>query len=148
MNTKKQETILFKESLPDGNDYWELFQTTGWNQRYNFSALDLSNAIRNSWYAISIYESTQLIGFGRVIADGVHHALIVDIIIHPEFQNRGLGSKLLDKLVAKCKDCKIRDVQLFSAKDKHPFYEKFGFVVRPNDAPGMQLIPNYPLTER
>ncbi len=134
-----EDTVTFKDKLPDIKDYWDLFQTTGWNQKYNFSIKDLANAIQSSWYSTSIYDSDILIGFGRIIADGVHHALIVDLIIHPDYQGQGLGSKLLERLVTKCKDNKIRDIQLFAAKDKFAFYEKFGFEKRPINAPGMQL---------
>jgi ribosomal protein S18 acetylase RimI-like enzyme len=137
--TTQINSIAFKDSLPDIVEYWQLFQTTGWNQKYNFSIQDLSNAIQHSWYSTSLYNSDKLIGFGRVIADGVHHALIVDLIIHPDYQNKGFGSKLLDRLVSKCKDSKIKDIQLFAAKDKCAFYEKFGFEKRPVNAPGMQL---------
>lgn len=139
MKDHLKNTIKFKEELPDIKDYWDLFQTTGWNTKYNFSIQDLANAIQSSWYSTSIYDSDILIGFGRVIADGVHHALIVDLIIHPSYQGNGIGSKLLDRLVHKCKGSNIRDIQLFSAKDKFAFYEKFGFEKRPINAPGMQL---------
>ena len=74
-----------------------------------------------------------------MIADGIHHALIVDLIIHPDFQRKGLGSNLLDMLVKKCKEHNIRDIQLFSAKDKFVFYENHGFIKRPENAPGMEL---------
>jgi len=139
MTDQLKNTIKFKEELPEIKDYWDLFQTTGWNQEYNFSIQDLANAIKSSWFSTSIYDSEILIGFGRVIADGVHHALIVDLIIHPNYQGKGLGSILLERLVTKCKEHKIRDIQLFSAKDKFAFYEKFGFEMRPINAPGMQL---------
>ena len=131
--------LIFKEELPAIEDYWDLFQTTGWNEKYEFSIDELSKAIKNSWYSISLYDSGKLIGFGRVIADGVNHALIVDLIIHPKHQRRGLGSKLLDKLVMRCKENNIRDIQLFAARNKYGFYEKFGFEKRPENAPGMQL---------
>jgi ribosomal protein S18 acetylase RimI-like enzyme len=143
MTNQIQDTIIFRETLPDIKDYWDLFQTTGWNEEYNFSIQDLTKAIQKSWYSTSLYDSNKLIGFGRVIADGVHHALIVDLIIHPDYQNMGLGSRLLDRLICRCKDNKIRDIQLFAAKDKYEFYEKFGFEKRPINAPGMQLRNNY-----
>jgi ribosomal protein S18 acetylase RimI-like enzyme len=133
------QTVTFRDSLPGIKDYWDLFQTTGWNEEYNFSMQDLAIAIQNSWFSTSLYDSKKLIGFGRVIADGVHHALIVDLIIHPDYQNMGHGSRLLNRLVLKCKDHKIKDIQLFAAKDKYAFYEKLGFEKRPVDAPGMQL---------
>ena len=133
------DTITFSNKIPDKKDYWDLFQTTGWNHEYNFSFQDLSETIKHSWYSVSAYDSDKLIGYGRVISDGIHHALIVDLIIHPDYQGKGLGSNLLESLVTKCKENKIRDIQLFAAKDKYQFYKKAGFVKRPVDAPGMQL---------
>lgn len=134
-----QYSISFIETLPDIEDYWDLFQTTGWNDEYKLTKLDIANAIKNSWYAVSIFDSNRLVGFGRVICDGIHHALIVDIIVHPDYQNIGLGSELLNRIVTKCKNQQIRDIQLFAADNRCSFYEKFGFEKRPLNAPGMQL---------
>ena len=134
-----QDSIIFEEKLPDCDKYWNLFLTTGWNTEYNFTIQELDKAIQNSWYAVSIYHAENLIGFGRIISDGIHHALIVDLIIHPDYQGKGIGSKLLDRLVRKCKENNVRDIQLFAAKDKFEFYERFGFEKRPSNAPGMQL---------
>lgn len=138
MNNNITNKIDYKETLPSIDDYWDLFDTTGWNDKYNFDRDDLENAIKNSWYAISVYDLSKLIGFGRVIADGIHHAFIVDMIIHPDYQRKKIGSSLLDRLIKKCKEHKIRDIQLFSAKEKYAFYEKFNFEKRPENAPGMQ----------
>jgi len=91
---------------------------------------------------IYVYHNSILIGFGRVIADGIHHALIVDLIVHPDYQNKKVGTQVLDRLLSKCKKHNIRDIQLFSAKDKYGFYEKFGFKSRPINAPGMQYQYN------
>jgi len=139
---KDQRPASFKtsEELPLIDDYWDLFQTTGWNDEYSFTKADLGIAIAHSWYRLSIYDSGTLVGFGRIISDGVHHALIVDIIVRPQYQNKGIGSFILDGLIEKCKSNRIRDIQLFAAADKHGFYEKHGFVSRPHNAPGMQYL--------
>ncbi len=134
-----KDSVIFNETLPEINDYWNLFQTTGWNKRYQFTPDDLERAIKNSWHSLSIFNNKTLIGFGRIISDGIHHAFIVDLIIHPDFQRKGIGSQLLQRLIKQCKDSNLRDIQLFSAKDKCEFYEKFGFEKRSPDAPGMQL---------
>ena len=137
MNLQLLSSLQYKEQLPAINEYWDLFNTTGWNNEYKFTVVDLEKAIEKSWYALSAFESDKLIGFGRVIADGVHHALIVDIIVHPQYQSNGIGSLLLERLVKKCKEENIRDIQLFAAADKYGFYEKHGFEQRPHNAPGM-----------
>lgn len=131
--------IAYKNSLPESEEYFNLFETTGWNKDYQLSEEEVYQAIQNSWYFISAYEGEKLVGFGRMICDGIMHALILDMIVLPNYQGRGIGSAILHRLLQKCKRHKIRDVQLFSAKDKFGFYQKHGFSQRPVNAPGMEI---------
>jgi ribosomal protein S18 acetylase RimI-like enzyme len=66
------------------------------------------------------------------------HAMIYDLIVSPDFQNQGIGTRILEMLLKRCREANIRDIQLFCARGKQAFYEKRGFVARPQDAPGMQ----------
>ncbi len=134
--------IFWKESIPGPKDYFKLFRTTGWNKLYGFNIDELYWAIDNSWYVLSVYHLEKLIGFGRIISDGIHHALLVDIIVHPDYQNKGIGGELVEKLLKHCKRFKIRDIQLFSTEGKAQFYKNYGFEPRPENAPGMQFLGN------
>ena len=134
------EKLLFMESIPERDAYWDLFQTTGWNEEYRFSRQELKQSLEQSWYAVSAYSEERLVGFGRVISDGVHHALIADLIIHTDFRGRGIGSEILKRLVKKCREKNIRDIQLFAASGKFLFYEKLGFRKRDEEAPGMEYL--------
>jgi len=131
--------IKYTIKKPTPEQFFELFETTGWNSKYELSIDELYTALENSWYIISVFDNDNLIGFGRIICDGIVHALILDVIIHPERQGEGIGKQVMDKLVSKCKTHNIRDIQLFSAKDKEGFYKKLGFEKRTEDSPGMQL---------
>lgn len=131
--------MKYNDKLPSADQFFTLFETTGWNSKYELSKDELYIALKNSWYSISVFDNDQLIGFGRIICDGIVHALILDVIVDPERQGEGIGKEIMDKLVAKCKKHKIRDIQLFCAKGKKGFYEKLGFEIRPEDGPGMQL---------
>jgi ribosomal protein S18 acetylase RimI-like enzyme len=97
------------------------------------------DALDGSWCSRSAYFGGQLVGFVRVISDGRLHAFVTEMIVHPEFQHRGIGAALLSSILDDCRDAGIADVQLFSAKGKSLFYKKLGFSSRPEDAPGMQL---------
>ncbi len=129
----------FVENLPDRYQFYDLFLTTGWNKNYLLNADELHEALLNSWYVICVYDKERLVGFGRIICDGVVHALILDMIVHPEFQRKGIGSRILELMVNQCKRHKIRDIQLFCAKGKARFYVKHGFKPRPENAPGMEI---------
>ncbi|MFC1936426.1 GNAT family N-acetyltransferase [Chloroflexota bacterium] len=131
--------VRYVNSRPPKEDFWKLFETTGWNQNYQLTIDELDAALDYSWVCISAYEDDDLVGFGRIVSDKVVHAMIFDLIVVPEFQNRGIGSHILDKLLDICQTENIRDIQLFSAKGKADFYIKRGFEARPTDAPGMQF---------
>ncbi len=130
---------IFKNELPAIDQYFDLFLTTGWNKEYHFTKKDVEEANNQSWFSVSVYDQENLVGFGRIISDGIHHALIVDVIVHPAYQKKGIGREIMSRLILHCRKHKVRDVQLFAAKGKFVFYEQLGFYIRPADAPGMQL---------
>jgi GNAT superfamily N-acetyltransferase len=131
--------IEYREDRPAPEAYLELYNTTGWNEKYRASAAELARAVANSWHFVAAYEGERLVGIGRVVSDGVLYAMIYDLIVNPDYQGCGIGAEILRRLVEKCRAAGIRDVQLFSAKGKAPFYRKYGFEERPVDAPGMRL---------
>ena len=135
----KSMEVTYRNEMPSASMFTELFETTGWNQTYKASPAALGEALQNSWYSISAYESEQLVGFGRVVSDGVLYAMIYDLIVSPSHQGRGIGSEILTRLIQNCRTAGIRDVQLFSAAEESSFYERFGFVARAADSPGMYL---------
>ena len=132
--------INFRAGLPTNDQFWKLFQTTGWNENYRLSPDELIQALRSSWYVLGAYDNEQLVGFGRLVSDGIVHAMIYDLIVLPEYQGQGIGGKILERLIEKCRETGIRDIQLFCAKGKRSFYERRGFVARPDHAPGMQYV--------
>lgn len=140
---KQVSHLKFKETHPDSRSYIRLFETTGWNDGYQADELRLGTAISNSWFTLSAYsDENELVGFGRVVSDGVLYAFICDMIVAPAYQNRGIGSKILRKLIQQCQKAGIRVLWLFAAADKSGFYQKHGFADRPQNAPGMQLNLN------
>lgn len=131
-------SIEYRGELPPIEQFWPLFLTTGWNQRYQFSPDQYAQALAASWFFICAYDGGRLVGAGRIVSDGVAHAMIYDMIVAPEYQGLGIGAQILERLVQRCREAGIIDIQLFCAKGKRGFYEKHGFQARPQDAPGMQ----------
>ena len=129
--------IRYQTFPPTPTEYFALFQTTGWNDAYQLTALDLARALRESAFMVSAYDEGRLVGFGRVVSDSIH-AMIYDLIVAPDHQRQGIGGEILDRLVKHCQATRSRDIQLFCASGKRDFYERHGFEARPDDAPGMQ----------
>jgi GrpB-like predicted nucleotidyltransferase (UPF0157 family) len=139
--TRGTAAVVYSEDEPGADQLFALFSTTGWNQQYGMDAGQFHHACLASWYRIGVYQEGRLVGMGRVISDGVLHALLVDVIVAPELQGQGIGQGIMERLLNRCREAGVRDVQLFCAKGKVGFYRKLGFRDRPGDAPGMDLAP-------
>ena len=129
--------LRYQTFPPTPQEYFALFETTGWNDEYHLTPLDLANALKESAFLVSVYDEGRLVGFGRAVSDSIH-AMIYDLIVTPDYQRQGIGGEILDRLVKRCQEARIRDIQLFAATGKRQFYERHGFAARPDDAPGMQ----------
>ena len=72
-----------------------------------------------------VYDNEKLIGVGRALADGADCSYICDVAIHPNYQGRGLGKEIIERLI---EDSKVhKKIILYAVPSKEPFYAKFGF---------------------
>ncbi|MBI3579732.1 MAG: GNAT family N-acetyltransferase [Ignavibacteriales bacterium] len=132
--------ITYKSELNTIEGFWTLFESTGWNAEYQISARDLRTAVTNSWHVIAAYDGDRLVGFGRIVSDGILHAMVYDLITDSEYQCKGIGTEILTRLVEKCRESNIPDIQLFCARGKRAFYEHRGFRARHEESPGMEYV--------
>jgi ribosomal protein S18 acetylase RimI-like enzyme len=87
---------------------------------------DLKLAFSNSMYKCFVYEDGALVGAGRGLADGVDCSYLCDVAVHPEFQGRGLGKAIIEKL--KDMSAGHRKIILYANPGKEGFYRKLGFM--------------------
>jgi len=80
-------------------------------------------AFEASHTAVFVYHATQLIGFGRAISDGAYQAAVYDVAVVPEFQEKGIGTVIMKKVLERLSGCNII---LYAAPGKEEFYRKMG----------------------
>jgi N-acetylglutamate synthase-like GNAT family acetyltransferase len=131
--------IEYRWIKPPLNEYKQLLGIVDWTSVMAISDETLRLAIENSWQWVSVFDGGRLIGIGRLISDGALYALVCDMIVLPEYQNRGIGSSILKMLKDKCAEHNIQRVWLFSAPGRSDFYLRNGFEIRTENAPGMQM---------
>jgi len=95
---------------------------------------------RSDFITVALHDG-HTIGMARVMQDGLQ-ALIMDVIVLPDYQRRGIGKSMMDQVMAYLNDLSIGGaifVNLMSALGKDGFYKKYGFECRPNETrgPGM-----------
>ncbi len=94
MNNSEKKTQYLKNKLTY-EQYKLLRESVGW---YNFSEEQARKALENSTYVLSVMENDKTIAMARLIGDGMYY-MIADVVVMPEFQKRGIGSSLINKLL-------------------------------------------------
>ena len=87
---------------------------------------DLNIAITNSNPVIAVWDGQNMIGFARATSDGIYRATIWDVVIHPEYQGSGLGSKLVETVLSHPCIHRVERVYLMTTHQQH-FYQRIGF---------------------
>lgn len=81
-------------------------------------------AFENSYSVVFVFDQDILIGFGRAISDGAYQGAIYDVAVLDAYQGRGVGRKIVEKLIENMSNCNII---LYSAVGKEIFYERMNF---------------------
>ena len=85
---------------------------------------------------VSAKYGDRLIGMGKMVGDGAMYWYLQEIIVLPEYQKQGVGTKivnhLVDYAVSHSTTGKFTTIGGVSAKGKEEFYRKLGFEVISN----------------
>jgi len=119
LNIKKDDKVTSQE-------VGELRIAVGWKSLEK----KLDKAISNSLCTYSIRDKVKLVGFVRIIGDGTIHAHIIDLMIHPDYQKKGLGKHLIKKVIDDLRDEKYDFISVTFSDELSEFYEKLGFAHR------------------
>jgi ribosomal protein S18 acetylase RimI-like enzyme len=112
----------------------ETLENIDWNELCNLykraplgnkTPQGLETVFKNSRYTVFARDSGKLVGAGRALADGADCSYICDVALLPEYQGKGLGKTLVQKLVELSKD--HAKILLYAVPGKEPFYKKIGF---------------------
>lgn len=71
----------------------------------------------------------ELIGFLSVMSDGISDALLLDLMVHPAYQRKRIGTQLVIQATDDIREAGIQCVQLTYVDHLAPFYASCGFHV-------------------
>lgn len=81
-------------------------------------------AFENSTAVCFAFDEARLIGTARALSDREYHATIYDVAVHPEYQRRGIGTRLMNEIMAMLP---VWRVLLIADGDAREFYRRLGF---------------------
>lgn len=140
----EQSRILFStERELDLYELEELCDQVGWARR---PLRKVRKALEHSFLVVSMWEvkgkRKTLIGFARATSDHAFNATIWDVVVHPRFQNQGLGKALMKFTIKKLRSEEISNITLFADPHVVDFYQRLGFLLDPEGIKGMFWYPD------
>ena len=120
-----EEKIFTKEQVQ------ELFLSVNWVSG-NYPER-LYKALMNSSTVLTAWDDEKLVGLVRVLDDTEMLAQIHYVLVHPDYQGRGIAGKMLEHIKEKYKDFLYLEA-MPTDKNNVPFYQKHGFTVMENGA--------------
>jgi len=61
------------------------------------------------------------------VSNGVTDAYIQDLMVHPDYQGKGLGTELMNQMITYLKENRIYIISVVFEESLKPFYDRFGF---------------------
>lgn len=104
-----------------------LYASVGWTA-YTENPSALHSGFDNSLLILAAYENEQLTGLIRVVGDGHTIIFVQDLLVHPQFQRKGIGSKLLDAVLSRFPGVRQIELATDRAQQGLDFYRSHGFI--------------------
>ena len=133
MDVKLENNLLVSEHA-------ELVALMGWKA---ISEERTEQAIKNSMYVVKAVINGKTVGMGRLVGDFGCHGLLTDIIVHPDYQGKCIGTKIVlnikEYIYNYINSGERFLIELCPTAGKRDFYLKCGFKYKPEMMDGMYL---------
>ncbi|BDA72115.1 GNAT family acetyltransferase [Calothrix sp. PCC 7716] len=106
---------------------WEvpdLRESVGWERRDS----DYPLLFEKCTFWVGVHEKGKLIAFGYIAGTGLEHGYLEDIMVHPGYQRKGIGSALVKILLEEAKRIGIKIVTVTFKASHSNFYSRCGFM--------------------
>lgn len=109
-----------------GEQLEKLYNDVGWTAYTNDMKV-LEQAVEQSLDVIAAWDDEELVGFIRVVGDGLTIIYIQDILVLNAYQNKGIATELIQQVLKTYKSVRQKVLLTEEAADVRRFYEKNGF---------------------
>lgn len=115
--------VRFRRDIA-GIDWQELISLFRLAQLGGREGDKVRRAFENSTTVCFAFDGSRLVGAARALSDREYHATIYDVAVHPDYQRRGIGTRLVGELLAVLP---VWRVLLVADDDVKDFYRRLGF---------------------
>ena len=102
----------------------DLRQSVGWNRMER----DLSDPRLHNTFDLFCFDRERLVGYVAVVSNGVTDAYLQDLMVHPDYQQQGIGRELMRLALQRLRDDGFYMASvIYGDTALREYYEQFGF---------------------
>jgi len=135
----KINDVILEENI-SVNEFWDIMESVGFK---TYSKNQAEKALKNTMYVVKAIVDGKAVGMGRVVGDFSIVCCLTDVCVRPEYQGKGIGLRIINKLKAMIEDGvkegEKMQIELTPTAGKEEFYKKAGFKYKPDVITGMYL---------
>ena len=114
-----------------------LYESVGWTNDTSDPEM-LRAAFRGSWCTLGADRGDRLVGILRAVGDGASVVFVQDLLVAPDCQRQGIGTRLLQTLMERCSGVYQLELLTDDTPGNVSFYRAAGLV--PADALGCRAM--------
>lgn len=119
--TYRENTPIHIEALT------QLYQSVGWTAYTDHPEI-MQKLLPGALSYISAWDGEKLVGLIRTIGDGCYILYIQDILIHPDYQRKGIGTTLINRLLEQATGMRQIILSTDNTEKTISFYRSVGFL--------------------
>ena len=119
--------LNYKKEIPAMTDLLALYSSVGWTNYTNNPTM-LEEAVKASLWQLAVYDKEELVAYIRLVGDGHSVLLVQDLLVRPDYQRQGIGTKLLEEALATFPHVYQRLLVTERSEKNLAFYQSLGFV--------------------
>lgn len=106
----------------------ELYTAVGWMAYISEERQrELVKAVENTSFVVSTWDGDKLVGLARALSDDASICYIQDILVHPDYQRRGIGERMIQACLTRYAHVRSTVLMTDDEDRQSRFYEKAGF---------------------
>jgi ribosomal protein S18 acetylase RimI-like enzyme len=117
--------LIERNASLTGEQVESLRESVGWDRMAGY----YEQILANTYAHFSIQIAGRLVAFVNVLSDGLADAFLVDLMVDPNFQGRGIGQALVRHAIEALKADGIRCIELIFEPRLEAFYRRCGFEI-------------------
>jgi N-acetylglutamate synthase-like GNAT family acetyltransferase len=124
MSPSKANHEIVRDGTVEPNEIDDLRQAVGWDR----SGANYDKVLASHYTHYTVRDNNGLlIGYMSVLSDGVADAFLLDLVVHPQWQRKAIGARIVRRAIRDMKEAGVQCVQVTFNEDLEPFYAKCGF---------------------